>query len=64
LATHTSSIKDPSRYEKNGYVLKEKNNGAAKVNGNFRSPDEMMAQHVFVKTYYGKRVNGTRKIFF
>lgn len=54
LATHTSSIKDPSKYEKNGYVLKEKNNGAAKVNSNFRSPDEMMPYNEFLKNILHK----------
>lgn len=54
LATHTSSIKDPSRYEKNGYVLMEKNNGAAKVNSNFRSPDEMMVYDEFLKNILNK----------
>ncbi len=49
LATHTSSIRDPSRYEKNGYVLKEENNREANVNRNFRSPDGMMTQTVFLK---------------
>ncbi|WP_062055486.1 serine hydrolase domain-containing protein [Aquimarina longa] len=49
LATHTSSIKDPSRYEKNGYVLRKKNNGITKVNSNFRNPDEMMTYDVFLK---------------
>ena len=42
LASHTSGIKDPVEYESKGYVLKEAENGDAKVNGNFRSPDEMM----------------------
>jgi len=54
LATHTSSIKDPSKYEKKGYILKEKDNGTAKVNNNFRSPDEMMAQNVFLKNILHK----------
>lgn len=49
LATHTSSIQDPKKYEKNGYVLKDKNNGKAKVNRNFRSPDHMMDNAVFLK---------------
>ncbi len=49
LTTHTSSIKDPSRYEKSGYVLKEKNNGKAKVNSNFRSPDEIIEHGQFLK---------------
>jgi CubicO group peptidase (beta-lactamase class C family) len=54
LATHTSSIKDPKQYEKNGYVLKEKNNGAAEVNSNFRSPDEMMIYTEFLKNILDK----------
>jgi CubicO group peptidase (beta-lactamase class C family) len=49
LATHTSSIKDPSRYEKNGYILKEKENKEAKVNSNFRSPDEKLVLGEFLK---------------
>lgn len=49
LATHTSSIRDPSVYEKNGYVLKDKNNKGVKVNPNFRSPDKMMGYDVFLK---------------
>lgn len=54
LATHTSSITDPERYEKNGYVLKDENNGTAKVNRNFRSPDEMMGLSVFLKNILSK----------
>jgi CubicO group peptidase (beta-lactamase class C family) len=54
LATHTSSIKDPSRYEKNGYILKENDNGVAKVNSNFRSPDEKMALNIFLKNILSK----------
>jgi CubicO group peptidase (beta-lactamase class C family) len=54
LATHTSSIKDPSRYEKNGYVLKEKYNDDVKINGNFRSADEMMSQAVFLEKILNK----------
>ncbi|MEO9510501.1 MAG: serine hydrolase domain-containing protein [Flavobacteriaceae bacterium] len=49
LATHTSSIKDPSRYEKNGYILKEKENIETKVNSNFRSPSEKIALNEFLK---------------
>lgn len=49
LATHTSSIKDPSRYEKNGYILKEAENKEAKVNRNFRSPSEKMVLDEFLK---------------
>ena len=54
LATHTSSIKDPSRYEKNGYILKENDNGVAKVNRNFRSADEKMALNIFLKNILSK----------
>ncbi|MDO5978680.1 serine hydrolase domain-containing protein [Flavivirga spongiicola] len=50
LATHTSSIKVKSRNEKNGYVLMKSNNGRAKVNSNFRSPDEMMKLNVFLES--------------
>lgn len=65
LATHTSSIKDPSRYEKNGYVLKEKNNGIAKVNSNFRSPNEMMTQNIFLKNILYKEGKWYKKnVFF
>lgn len=49
LATHTSSIKDPSQYEKNGYILKEKENKVAKANSNFRSPDEKIVLDDFLK---------------
>ncbi|MEE9364518.1 MAG: serine hydrolase domain-containing protein [Cellulophaga sp.] len=54
LATHTSSIKDPSRYEKNGYILKEKENKEAKVNSNFRSPNEKMVLDEFLKNILSK----------
>ena len=54
LATHTSSIKDPSKYEENGYVLREKNNGESIVNENFRSPDEMMPYPMFLKNILSK----------
>ncbi|PCJ98018.1 MAG: serine hydrolase [Flavobacteriaceae bacterium] len=49
LSTHTSSIKDPVRYYKNGYVLKEKDNPGVKVNANFRSPDEKLTMEIFFK---------------
>lgn len=48
LATHTSSIKDPSRYEKNGYVLLDKDNGEARVKSNFRPPEDMMILDSFL----------------
>lgn len=54
LATHTSSIKDPSRYERNGYILKEKENKEAKVNSNFRSPDEKIVLDEFLKNILSK----------
>ena len=53
LATHTSSIKDPSQYEKYGYVLKD-SNSEAKANRNFRSPDEMMAHSIFLERILSK----------
>ncbi len=49
LATHTSSIKDPSRYEKNGYVLISKDHGEAKVKSNFRPPGDMMTLDAFLE---------------
>jgi len=49
LATHTSSIKDPSKYEKNGYVLRSNDNKGAKANKNFRSPEEMMTHAAFIE---------------
>ena len=49
LASHTSSIKDLSEYEGKGYILKEAENGDAKINGNFRSPDEMMLLGDYLK---------------
>lgn len=49
LATHTSSIRDPMKYQKNGYVLKKEKNGEAKVIKNFRPPNEMMSQAVFLE---------------
>ena len=64
LATHTSSIKDPSRYEKNGYVLKEKNNGVAIVNSNFRTPNEMMTFDLFLKNILDKEGKWYKKKVF
>ncbi|EZH74905.1 hypothetical protein ATO12_09230 [Aquimarina atlantica] len=54
LATHTSSIRDPSRYDNNGYILKQKDNGKSKVNGNFRSPNEMMSKAKFLENILSK----------
>ncbi|MEQ9412789.1 MAG: serine hydrolase domain-containing protein [Cyclobacteriaceae bacterium] len=42
LATHTSSIKDPLRYETSGYILKEYS-PTGKKKANFRSPDHMIS---------------------
>lgn len=42
LATHTSSIKDPLRYETSGYILKEYS-PTGKKKANFRSPDKMIS---------------------
>ena len=61
LATHTSSIKDPSRYEKNGYILKEAENKEAKVNSNFRLPDEKMALNIFLKNILSKEEKWYKK---
>ncbi len=61
LATHTSSIKDPSKYEKNGYILKEKENKEAQVNSNFRSPDEKIALDKFLKNILSKDGKWYRK---
>ena len=49
LATHTSGIKNPSRYEKNGYVLIDKDQGETKVKSNFRPSEEMMTQGFFLE---------------
>ncbi|MFZ1806186.1 MAG: serine hydrolase domain-containing protein [Cyclobacteriaceae bacterium] len=46
LATHTSSIKDPLRYETSGYVLKEQS-PTGKKKANFRSPDKMISLSEF-----------------
>ncbi|WP_299325943.1 serine hydrolase [uncultured Maribacter sp.] len=49
LASHTSGIKDPAEYESKGYILKEAENGKAKVNGNFLPPTEMMSLGDYLK---------------
>ncbi|MDO6471750.1 serine hydrolase [Maribacter sp. 1_MG-2023] len=49
LASHTSGIKDPAEYESKGYILKEAENGTAKVNGNFLPPTEMMSLGEYLK---------------
>lgn len=54
LATHTSSIKDPSRYEKNGYILKDKEYKKAKAPHNFRPPHDTMPLEEFLKNMLNK----------
>ena len=54
LVTHTSSIKDSARYEKNGYVLKDVNDNGAKANGNFRASSEMISLEDFLKKNLNK----------
>ncbi len=54
LATHTSSIKDPSRYDRNGYILKEKENKYAKTKSNFRSPNEKLPLEEFLQHMLSK----------
>lgn len=49
LASHTSTIKDASQYESRGYILRNKSNGHAKINKNFRSPDDLMGYALFLE---------------
>ncbi|CAN0594257.1 unnamed protein product, partial [Ectocarpus sp. 12 AP-2014] len=49
LASHTSSIKDATQYESNGYILRDHHNAGAKVNKNFSSPEEMMDYSLFIE---------------
>ena len=49
LASHTSGIKDPAEYEGKGYILKDAENGDAKVNANFLDPSKMMPQGEYLK---------------
>lgn len=49
LATHTSSITDPARYEKNGYILKEGNTPDAKPEKNFRPASDWMTLSLFLE---------------
>lgn len=55
LASHTSTIKDAPQYEEKGYVLKRKENGKAKVNKNFRLPNEMMDYSVFLENILSEK---------
>lgn len=54
LATHTSSITDPSEYEKRGYVLKDDDNSGKKINRNFRASNEMMTYVEFLEKVLNK----------
>ena len=42
LATHTSSIIDPSQYEEHGYIISPRASPNAKVNNNFKPPEAMI----------------------
>jgi len=64
LATHTSSIIDPSRYGKNGYVLKEINNNGKKINSNFRPSNELMTYDEFLKKILSKYGEWYKKKYF
>lgn len=52
LATHTASLKDPSVYEKRGYVLKEANQLGTKANSNFRDPEDLVSMAAFLESIY------------
>lgn len=54
LATHTSSLKDPSVYEKRGYILKETNQPGTKANPNLRPPEEMIAMGTFLESTFSE----------
>lgn len=54
LATHTSSLKDPSVYEKRGYILKEPNQPGTKASSNFRPPEDMVPMEVFLKSIFSR----------
>lgn len=54
LATHTSTILDPARYEKNGYILKAGNSPDARPEKNFRPSDEWMPLGVFLEKILSK----------
>lgn len=64
LVTHTSSIKDPARYEKNGYVLKDVNTTVAKAHSNFRNPNEMIELEVFLQKILNKEGEWFKKSTF
>ncbi|MGB5555294.1 MAG: serine hydrolase domain-containing protein [Flavobacteriaceae bacterium] len=49
LASHTSTIKDASHYDRRGYVLRKENNIGKKVEKNFRLPNDLMDYAVFLE---------------
>ncbi|PKA99633.1 CubicO group peptidase (beta-lactamase class C family) [Flavobacteriaceae bacterium MAR_2009_75] len=55
LATHTATLKDPSVYEKRGYILKEVNKTGTKANANFKSPEEIVAMQVFLESIFNPK---------
>ena len=55
LATHTATLKDPSVYEKRGYILKEVSKTGTKANANFKSPEEIVAMQVFLESIYNPK---------
>ena len=55
LATHTATLKDPSVYEKQGYILKEVNKTGTKANANFKSPEEIVAMQVFLESIFNPK---------
>tara|TARA_R110002050_G_scaffold16719_1_gene50465 strand:+ start:117850 stop:118662 length:813 start_codon:yes stop_codon:yes gene_type:complete len=61
LATHTSSIKDPSQYESKGYILKESDFRESKANKNFLAPDESMPQSQFLEANLSTEGNWYKK---
>lgn len=61
LATHTASLKDPSVYEKRGYVLKEILEPGTKANSNFRAPEDMVSMGVFLEAIFSRKGNWYKK---
>jgi len=55
LATHTASLKDPSVYEKQGYVLKEANPPGTKANSNFKAPENMVSMEAFLESIFSRK---------
>lgn len=55
LATHTGSLKDPSVYEKHGYILKKVQKVGPKANSHFRAPEDMVSMQAFLQATYSKK---------